>query len=1796
MKTLLGVIPAFLLVGTFVDRSEAQLLINEISATHSDRLLVRESGVYPRVGNTVPWQSDDFDDRAWLTGDGPFGFGSLSGVVLGTDVSGDVQGRTPSLYLRKTFGVSMSEAQSGTTLQLSVRYNDGFIAFLNGVEIARRNMGLPGMFAYRDQPSHLTHSSTALETINLGVASSLLEEGDNLLAIQVHNHSVSNGDLLMDADLRLAGGSVLSDGETEWKYFAGLAEPSGGLVDHKQVRATSESAPDVAWATNSFNDTGWPTGVGPVGFDASSPPDYAVGVDLESEMRNVTPSVYLRHSFSVTQAEADSAFPLSLDVDFDDGMIVYLNGKEVFRGNVGIEGVPTAHDVLADNNHPATGDGGNPLDRSTTVALAEARELLVAGDNIMGIQLHNASVGSSDVIARATLRTTGSSPRTLVAPDDAVKYFLGVSEPDGIQDDDPEDDTGTIEDPPDSENDWIEIRNTASVPIALDGWSLSDEADKPGKWDFPAGAVIPENGYYVVIASGLDLDPADGATSYAHTNFKLSSSGERLILTRPDGLVEDEFVTGYPAQTWRYTYGRQSDGAFGFLEIGTPGAANQGLVLNPAPGKPQFSIEGGFHPSPISVQLSSSTQGATFRYTLDGTDPLDGVVYTGSIPVSENTVVRARAFLVGSIPSETVTHTYLVGQGSVYQGLPAMCLSGDPAKTFYGSNAADGPVDGEGIFAIHGGTYVNGQWNSNGETTAFNHPTGSGRSSEKYGALEYLPLAGEPLRTELGLRVAGSGHTRKRYTITDPMDQPFTSTSTSSTKFQKPSMNVFFRPEFGNRPLAYPFFGSNTVTQFDSLRVRAGKNDWYNPFIKDELMRRIFINTGQIGSYGTFHTLWINGVYKGYYNTAERIREGFMQTHYNSEASWDVQQVNSFSSGDPTHWNKMISYLRTADLTTTSGYAGVHDYLDVDNYIDYILVNAYAAMGDWPHNNWIAARERSSVGRWRFHVWDAEGAFGFSGRSTSTNTFTEHLTIGDAQTTTRLYVPAIYTLLKQSPEFRLRMADRAQKHLFNGGALVTSEISAIYNELKDEVSPIILETTGTSFRTSWYTGWIANQTRYNAMFSQLAGEGAWPSVSAPGINQHGGEILSGFQMVLSNPNSGGTIYFTTDGSDPRDPGGGVVGTSYQGPVSLTEDTRVRARVLDGGNWSPEIDVEFNLPFAHPTFTPLVSADWTENANWTTSPGPYPDGVGASAVIPGVAGANRNVDLRNPVTAGRIIFELEDSTNRSRVRDRSTGNTLTFDQGAEASEIRVTGSGEGYAEFEVEAGTLLSGPLTLTVDHLVGDDDHGALRLRGGWSGPGGIIKDGLGVASLTGLGKNYTGVTRIERGVLQVSEPAAPAASALITVLPGGQLRLTSGSDPGESPRDYLFGGPLHLSGFGRGDELADDLGYGKRGALRYDPKNSDNHAVISSAVELVSSTSIHVDGSSNTLELALPLGGPHSLTKSGGGTLVLAADQSAYLEPIQIDQGTLAIQGLVGSTLQLSPTATLTGHGSTGAIGGEGTVVLKQTLLESPASSASHYALVLGDTGGPVFGDSAAASNATAILESAPTGVLGVDFYLRGAAAGPNAVSQGGIMVPFQEDLYRSLAQASVRVFVPDGAGLHEFDGERWSLEDDFSVASVAADFGLAPPFEQVRILEVTRGGSLPSTFADWQQVTFNAVELADATISGAASAPFGDGVENLLRYAFGVPDGESALAYMPRIIRTGTGMGLEFPFETRRHDLVVIVESSGNLEDWSNPTVLFDSSADFPPPQDEFGRIRILDPVPPDGRRFYRVNVTSK
>lgn len=85
-----------------------------------------------------------------------------------------------------------------------------------------------------------------------------------------------------------------------------------------------------------------------------------------------------------------------------------------------------------------------------------------------------------------------------------------------------------------------------------------------------------------------------------------------------------------------------------------------------------------------------------------------------------------------------------------------------------------------------------------------------------------------------------------------------------------------------------------------------------------------------------------------------------------------------------------------------------------------------------------------------------------------------------------------------------------------------------------------------------------------------------PVVSPPIFSAAPGEIISGFQLTLDHTNSGGTIYYTRNGTDPRAIGGSVAGFAYSGSIILSTSTHVMARVLVGSNWSALRQGTFNI--------------------------------------------------------------------------------------------------------------------------------------------------------------------------------------------------------------------------------------------------------------------------------------------------------------------------------------------------------------------------------------------------------------------------------------------------------------------------------------------------------------------------------------------------------------------------------------------------------------------------------------------
>jgi autotransporter-associated beta strand protein len=1382
--------------------------------------------------------------------------------------------------------------------------------------------------------------------------------------------------------------------------------------------------------------------------------------------------------------------------------------------------------------------------------------------------------------------------------------------------------------------DWIEIFNPNPQAVNLQGYRLTDSPLDPSKWVFPS-FVLPSNGLVVVFASGSGVpDPA----GKLHLNFSLSADGEYLALIRPGGEIDDQFAPAFPPQFPDVSHGRHpSSGTPRYFSPATPGAANgngyDGVVEPPA-----FSTGRGFHDAPFELTLSTPTPQAWIRYTTDGSKPsaTAGTLYSGDpLPIATTGKVRAIAYRDGWLSQAVQTHSYVFVDHVAQQSASP---PGWPANWGYDAELnrivpADYAMDPRVVnntlpaYGVRDALLDIPSVSLNLPMDDFINPPGGIYASplnrvEKECSVEFLPVDGTAgFQADCKVEIHGNSSRRP-------------------TRMQKHSLRLSFSSAVGPPKLDYPLFPDSPVDEFNKLVLRAcftdswGLVSWdggrYRPndsqYTRDVWMKRSFGDMGHPRSYGRYVHLYVNGLYFGLHDLTERLEDEFFAEHLGGEPEhW---QVNAdFATGSP-RWSQMMAIANSADIATPAGYQAILPYLDVENFADYMLLHFYADSEDWPHHNgYAAANPVSGDGKFRFWVWDQEIALDkFSWNRYNSNS-------GSNSPGT------LFQRLRLNPEFRLLFADRVKKQMFDGGAISLAGSATRYLEIAGKIDKAIVaesarwgdtaDTTpygsavqqpsplnnvehdayppapnfggpGGAYFTreaSWlverdhivnYHLPVIHSTSDNrGLIQELRANNLYPALDAPVFSQHGGILAPGQTVAIGAPL--GTIHYTTDGLDPRDPANGEAAATsaiYGAPFTLAGATTVKARArLADGTWSALLEAAFQPEGTISEFKPGGSANWTTGLNWTNPP--YPDAIGARARILEPASADRNISLLKPVTVGEITFEQGATPFRNRVRDQSVENPLTFQASEGNALIRVNGDGTGWAEFEFGSQCVLASSLTLEINNTAGHPDFGALRLRTLWSGTGGLTKTGPGLASLTGEGKLYSGPTLISEGVLQLTQPSTMSATSSVTVGPGGQLRLSSGGLPTE-PRVHTFGGPLFLNSAGRGG-VGDGTGFGVLGALRYDPGNGENLAVVTNPITFTGPSRLHVDGSGNQLELTGTLSGTAGWTKSGGGLLRLLADSPAYLAPVVVENGTLDLGARLGSPLALAAAGTLSGHGRAGDLGGDGTLRLARSVLRADSFGGPRGEFVFSNAGSPDFSQPASSGNGTLVADALTGPPSGLVIYLDTPSPQPAARFRGGFLLPPGSDWPLVLLGTPPQVFVPDPLGTHDFDGRAWSLAANARLTRVPihADFGDGPVAAE--ILEVRLDG-VPTDFATWQAMNFPPADLGDPDISGDDAAPFGDGIPNLLRYALGAGAGDAV--DLPEFSKDGNSATFRFRYDPALFDLVYQVEATDDVGDWSDPEILFDSSISPLLPAAD-GWLEITDPSPPPGRGFYRLRV---
>ncbi|NHM08061.1 hypothetical protein G4D82_12585 [Flavobacterium sp. CYK-4] len=152
---------------------------------------------YDQYDLAVAWRALNFDDSNWQEASGEIGFGDGDEIELIAHGSGQIKHRTT--YFRKKFQITNGAAYQW--FRLSILRDDAAVVYLNGVEVARSNMPNNQPIAYSDIAARETKNGDEATFFGFNISPDLFREGENLLAIEVHQFKIDDEDLSFNAKL-----------------------------------------------------------------------------------------------------------------------------------------------------------------------------------------------------------------------------------------------------------------------------------------------------------------------------------------------------------------------------------------------------------------------------------------------------------------------------------------------------------------------------------------------------------------------------------------------------------------------------------------------------------------------------------------------------------------------------------------------------------------------------------------------------------------------------------------------------------------------------------------------------------------------------------------------------------------------------------------------------------------------------------------------------------------------------------------------------------------------------------------------------------------------------------------------------------------------------------------------------------------------------------------------------------------------------------------------------------------------------------------------------------------------------------------------------------------------------------------------------------------------------------------------------------------------------------------------------------------------------------------------------------
>lgn len=481
-------------------------------------------------------------------------------------------------------------------------------------------------------------------------------------------------------------------------------------------------------------------------------------------------------------------------------------------------------------------------------------------------------------------------------------------------------------------SDWIELYNASGQDVDLSGHFLSDDPGNPVMWEFQSGSILAAKSYIVVYADDIGAG--------LHSNFKLSAEGEQVLLFDPQGLIIDSL--SFPPLTSDISYGRNQaqPEEVGFFATPSPGEANGLELLAGICPPPLASLPGGLYQGPRSIQVDAQGEGFLVHYTLDGSEPTQASpLFPPTLQLDTTTVLRVRSFAPDYLPGPVKTWTYFIDEE---QHLPIVSLVTDPDHFFSDST----------------GIYVEGTAGVPGYCTEVPHNVN--QDWERPVNIELYETDGRvALNQAAGASIFG-GCSRVRYPIK--------------------SLALYARKSYGKGSFDYKIFPDKSNDSYQSFVLRAAADDQPFTLFRDGMAQMLVkdVIDVDVQAYRPA-VLYINGQYWGIHNLREKINEHYVADNFGVDPdsvdllSQNPENPGNVMAGDAEHYLAMIQYLKDHDITMEEHYAHLKSQMDVNEYINYQVIQVFLGGQDWPGNNIKFWRSKTAPNnRWRWILFDLD--------------------------------------------------------------------------------------------------------------------------------------------------------------------------------------------------------------------------------------------------------------------------------------------------------------------------------------------------------------------------------------------------------------------------------------------------------------------------------------------------------------------------------------------------------------------------------------------------------------------------------------------------------------------------------------------------------------------------------------------------------------------------------------------------------------------------------------------------------